>query len=51
MVKELLTLNAAETDLHLVQQRESERLLVCWETAEHKEAVAAFKEKRPPKFR
>ena len=51
MVKELLTLIAAETDLHLVQQRESERLLVCWETAEHKEAVAAFKEKRPPKFR
>ncbi|MEZ5218449.1 MAG: enoyl-CoA hydratase-related protein [Ilumatobacteraceae bacterium] len=51
MIKQLLTLNAAETDLHLVQRRESEALAECWTTAEHKEAVAAFKEKRPPKFR
>lgn len=51
MVKQLLTQNATETDLHLVQRRESELLAQCWETPEHREAVAAFKEKRPPVFR
>jgi enoyl-CoA hydratase/carnithine racemase len=51
MVKQLLTRNATETDLDLVQRRESELLAQCWETPEHREAVAAFREKRPPVFR
>lgn len=51
MVKQLLTENAAETDLALVQRRESELLATCWATPEHAEAVAAFIEKRPPVFR
>ena len=51
MVKQLLTQNAAETDLDLVQRRESRLLAECWATPEHAEAVAAFREKRPPRFR
>jgi enoyl-CoA hydratase/carnithine racemase len=51
MIKELLTCNATETDLSLVQQRETEHLRACWKTPEHKEAVQAFLEKRPPRFR
>ena len=50
MTKQLLTLNATETDLALVQERESEMLRECWKSAEHAEAVAAFVEKRAPKF-
>ena len=30
---------------------ESELLRDCWKSAEHKEAVTAFLEKRPPRFR
>jgi enoyl-CoA hydratase/carnithine racemase len=51
MVKQLLTENAVDTDLRAIQQRESEMLRQCWTTPEHAEAVAAFREKRPPKFR
>jgi enoyl-CoA hydratase/carnithine racemase len=51
MVKQLLTVNGVETDLALVQQRESELLRECWATPEHAEAVAAFRDKRPPVFR
>jgi enoyl-CoA hydratase/carnithine racemase len=51
MTKELLTRNAAEGDLRAVQHLESEMLRVCWKTPEHAEAVAAFLEKRPPRFR
>jgi enoyl-CoA hydratase/carnithine racemase len=51
MVKHLITQNAAETDLDVVQRRESELLRECWTTAEHAEAVAAFREKRAPQFR
>jgi enoyl-CoA hydratase/carnithine racemase len=51
MTKQLLTQNAADGDLARVQQRESELLRQCWTTPEHKEAVAAFIEKRPPRFR
>ena len=51
LIKELLTQNAVETDLHLVQQRESELLDACRAMPEHREAVQAFLEKRPPKFR
>ena len=49
-IKELLTQNGAETDLALVQQREGEALKKAYASAEHKEAVAAFLEKRPPSF-
>jgi enoyl-CoA hydratase/carnithine racemase len=51
MTKELLTLSACETDLDLVQKRETKMLHECWKTEEHAEAVAAFLEKRPAKFR
>lgn len=51
MAKDLLTRNAAETDLDAVQRREMAALAVAYKTPEHKEAVTAFLEKRPPKFR
>jgi enoyl-CoA hydratase/carnithine racemase len=51
MIKELLTRNASETDLALVQQRETDFIRHCWTTPEHKEAVSAFLEKRAPNFR
>lgn len=51
MTKELLTVNALEADWGLVQRRESEKLALCWEMPEHKEAIAAFREKRPARFR
>jgi enoyl-CoA hydratase/carnithine racemase len=51
MIKELLTRNASETDLKLVQQRETDFIRHCWTTPEHKEAVSAFLEKRAPNFR
>jgi enoyl-CoA hydratase/carnithine racemase len=51
MIKELLSANAAETDLDAVQRREAEALAVAYKTPEHHEAVRAFMEKRPPVFR
>ena len=51
MIKTLLTENGAATDLAAVQRRESALLRECWRTPEHKEAVQAFLEKRPPRFR
>ena len=51
MTKELLTANGSDTDLTTVQERESALLRDCWKTPEHREAVAAFIAKRPPKFR
>jgi len=51
MIKELLTLNGTETDLGAVGRREMERLQACYRTPEHKEAVSAFMEKRPARFR
>jgi enoyl-CoA hydratase/carnithine racemase len=51
MTKQLLAQNAADGDLARVQERESALLRICWTTPEHKEAVAAFIEKRPPRFR
>ncbi|MEY2426152.1 MAG: hypothetical protein QOI61_1724, partial [Actinomycetota bacterium] len=50
MIKQLLTANAVEGDLDEAQRRESALLRDCWKTPEHAEAVAAFMEKRPPKF-
>lgn len=51
LTKQLLTENAAETDLRLVQQRELAALEECFASPEHREAVAAFREKRSPVFR
>lgn len=49
--KELLTQNGSETDLRLVQDREQALLKQAYESAEHKEAVDAFLNKRKPVFR
>lgn len=50
-IKELLTANGSDSDLAAVQRREGERLRDCYASPEHKEAVQAFLEKRPPRFR
>jgi 2-(1,2-epoxy-1,2-dihydrophenyl)acetyl-CoA isomerase len=50
-IKALLSVNAGETDLAAVQRREMEALNAAYRTPEHAEAVAAFMERRPPKFR
>lgn len=51
MIKELLTANACEVDLRQVQRREMAALGAAYVTPEHREAVAAFMEKRQPTFR
>jgi enoyl-CoA hydratase/carnithine racemase len=51
MIKTLLSRNGSETDLGAIQRLESEMLRECWKSPEHKEAVSAFLEKRPPRFR
>lgn len=51
MTKQLLTENMAEGDLWAAQRREMQMLAECWKSDEHREAVAAFREKRPPVFR
>jgi enoyl-CoA hydratase/carnithine racemase len=51
MIKDLLTRNACATDLDEIQRVETEMLRECWKTPEHHEAVRAFTEKRPPRFR
>ena len=50
-IKRLVTLNAAETDLATIQKREGEALAECYASAEHKEAISAFLEKREPDFK
>jgi enoyl-CoA hydratase/carnithine racemase len=50
-VKELISCNGCDPDLKAVQAREAELLERCFASPEHKEAVAAFLEKRPPDFR
>ena len=42
MIKRLLTENALETDLGLVQRRKHELIRECWRSPEHRRAVAAF---------
>ena len=49
--KNLLNLNASDTDLDAVERREAETLERCYASAEFKEAVAAFMAKRQPDFR
>jgi enoyl-CoA hydratase/carnithine racemase len=51
MIKALLTRNGSAVDLTDVQRSETELLRECWRTPEHAEAVTAFLEKRPPRFR
>ena len=51
LTKQLLTRNGSDTDLASVQRRELEALNVARASDDHREAVAAFLEKRPPKFR
>lgn len=50
-IKQLLTANAHETDLTLVQKREIKALQECYTSPEHKEAVKAFIDKREPDFK
>jgi len=50
-IKELISENGCATDMAAVQAREGERLQQAFASAEHKEAVAAFLEKRTPDFR
>ena len=49
-VKQLLTANGSSTDLDQVQKLEGELLARAFTTPEHKEAVAAFLEKRTPDY-
>ena len=51
LTKQLLTLNGTDTDLSSVQARELAALEQAYVTAEHREAVDAFMQKRAPKFR
>jgi enoyl-CoA hydratase/carnithine racemase len=51
MVKQLITDNFSESDTSLVQRREGEALATCYQSPEHKEAIAAFLEKREPDFK
>lgn len=50
-IKQLISENGCATDLGAVQKRESDLLQQAYATPEHKEAVAAFLEKREPDFR
>ncbi len=50
MIKQLLTVNSSEVDLGEVQRRELSALQIAYQTPEHREAVQAFLEKRPPVF-
>jgi enoyl-CoA hydratase/carnithine racemase len=49
-IKALLDENALCTDMAAVYRRESEEIEKCFRSWEHKEAVAAFMEKRKPNF-
>ena len=51
MIKQLITRNGSESDLVEASRREFELLRQCYSSPEHKEASAAFVEKRPPSFR
>jgi enoyl-CoA hydratase/carnithine racemase len=42
MIKRLLTENAVEGDLELVQERENELIRECWRSPEHRRAVERF---------
>jgi enoyl-CoA hydratase/carnithine racemase len=50
-IKDLITKNGANSDYNEVMRLEHGRINDCYTTAEHREAVTAFQEKRAPKFR
>jgi len=50
MIKELLSQNGSDTDFAAIQGREVAALERAYRTPEHREAVQAFLEKRPPNF-
>ncbi len=50
MIKELLAKNPIEPDLDAVMEREQIRDEIGRRSADHREAVAAFREKRDPRF-
>ena len=50
LIKDLLTANAAETDLRAAQGRELRSLAEASASPDHREAVQAFMEKRAPNF-
>lgn len=50
MIKELLDKNPTDPDLERVMEREQIRDNIGRRTADHREAVAAFREKRPARF-
>ena len=50
LIKELLRKNPMEADLEAVMERESIRDQIARRHPDHAEAVAAFLEKRDPKF-
>ena len=50
-IKELITKNGANPDYNEVMRLEHGRINECYSTPEHREAVTAFQEKRPAKFR
>jgi len=50
-IKALISANAAETDMRAVQKREMQALNEAYKSPEHKEAIAAFMEKREPDFK
>ena len=51
MVKGLITANMAESNTNQIQKRELQALMKCYKSPEHKEAIAAFVEKRLPDFK
>ena len=50
-IKQLLTQNVNETDTSAVQLREVRRVGQAYATPEHREAIAAYNERREPDFR
>ncbi len=50
LIKQLLRGNTTDGDIQRVQQRETDALAKAYASPEHKEAVAAFIEKRPANF-
>jgi len=50
-IKQLLTQNVNETDMSAVQSREVRRVGQAYATPEHREAIAAYNERREPNFR
>lgn len=50
VIKQLVHANHREQDLSAVARREVDALDACWGSAENREAVAAFRERRPPRW-